>query len=317
MSLINFEGAAAPERKLCPEDRGHTALEASVPVFRGGKLPPFSGKDPAFWISRMDTYFSCCGVTDQVVKYNIAANEIPEPFASDLRDVLIGVPASDPYDKLRDAILSRFSESRSQRVRRLLAGETLGDRKPSQFLRHLQHLLGDDAGQGEQELLRELFLQRMPEATRLVLSACEANVDISTLACMADRMHDCAYFPVHAAAKQSKSTFDHAAGASAADISRLHETIHRLEQRVSALTDELHHMKVTYHSSLPPAKSVASSEHSSRSKDRSGPKYSRRSPSRSRTLTNGQCYYHDRYGESAHSCYAGCKHFAPKGPPCC
>jgi len=54
------------------------------------------------------------------------------------------MPDKDPYVRLRDAILARHAESRTQRVRPLLGGETLRDRKPSQFLRHLQHLLGDE-----------------------------------------------------------------------------------------------------------------------------------------------------------------------------
>jgi len=203
MSLINFEGALrtdSTERKPLPEDVARADVEAPIHastfISRFGKLPPFSARDPAFWMHRLDTHFSCCGITDQVLKYRIAANEIPEPYAAELRDLLVSMPEVDPYDILRDAILAQFAESRSQRVRRLLAGETLGDRRPSQFLRHLQHLLGDDAGPSEQDFLPELFLQRMPESTRLVLSACGACANLSDLAVMADRMHEYTFHPV-------------------------------------------------------------------------------------------------------------------------
>lgn len=320
MSLINFEGPAptnAADRKPRTEDVARADVEAPVHASnfaaRFGKLPPFSVRDPAFWIHRLDTYFTCCGITDQVLKYQITANEIPEPFASELRDLLISMPEADPYDKLRDGILGRFAESRTQRVRRLLAGETLGDRRPSQFLRHLQHLLGDDAGPSEQDFLRELFLQRLPETTRLVLSASGTSVSLGDMASMADRMHEYAFHSVHAAARTQTLPMEKSHLAfSSGDGTSLQEAFRRLEMRVTSLADEIRRLQNDAKSSKSVGERVSRATVAN-----SGRRFAHRSPSRSREITDGQCHFHNRFGDKAESCYKGCKHFAPKGQPNC
>jgi len=115
------------------------------------------------------------------------------------------MPDKDTHVRLLEAILALFTESRALRVRRQLGGETLEGRKPSKFLRHLQHLLGDEVGPNEQDFLRELFLQRMPESTRLLLSACSAFVGLLDLASMSYRMLEQSFLPVHATEKRNES----------------------------------------------------------------------------------------------------------------
>jgi len=314
-----FDSAAdAAEREPRTEDlvgaREAPKLHAFSSVSSLGKLPPFSASDPVFWIHRLDNYFACCGITDQVFKYRVTASEIPETVASELRDLLISKPAKDAYDKLRDAIITRLAESRTQRVRRLLGGEALGDRKPSQFLRHLQHLLGDELGSSEQDFLRELFLQRMPESIRLILSASGASVRLADLADMADRMLECSFPPVHVASKRHESAGDSAFSSDThTNINFLLESVRRLEEQVSSLAKEFHQLKVS-----PSAGMTMQADRPSRPSDRlSTSRYARRSPSRPRTIINGLCYYHERFGDKAHTCYAGCKHFVPKVQPSC
>jgi len=101
MSLSALDSAAdAAERKPRPEDlagaRDTPKLHAFSSVSSLGKLLPFSASDPVFWIHRLDNYFACFRITNQVFKYRVTASEIPEIVASELRDLLttmsVGIP---------------------------------------------------------------------------------------------------------------------------------------------------------------------------------------------------------------------------------
>ncbi|XP_070170848.1 uncharacterized protein [Polyergus mexicanus] len=54
-----------------------------------------------------------------------------------------------------------------QRIHQLLEHEELGDRKPSQFLRHLRTLAGTNISE---QLLRTLWLERLPSQMQVILA---------------------------------------------------------------------------------------------------------------------------------------------------
>ena len=70
----------------------------------------------------------------------------------------------------------------------MLSNEDLGDRKPTQLLRHMQTLLGTRQAEFDQELLRELFTQHLPTDVQEVLSATPPDTNITALAEIADRV---------------------------------------------------------------------------------------------------------------------------------
>ena len=59
---------------------------------------------------------------------------------------------------LKTELTKRTSASEQRRLQELLSAEELGDRMPSQVLRHIQQLLGSMATTMDTTLLRELFL---------------------------------------------------------------------------------------------------------------------------------------------------------------
>ncbi|KAL4702324.1 hypothetical protein ACJJTC_006930 [Scirpophaga incertulas] len=79
-------------------------------------------------------------------------------------------------------MVRRFSTSDSQRIRQLISGEELGDRKPSQFLRHLRSLPGNLS---DDHILRELFMQRLPRSAQQILAA-HADMKLEKVAELAD-----------------------------------------------------------------------------------------------------------------------------------
>ncbi|KAH7947467.1 hypothetical protein HPB52_012196 [Rhipicephalus sanguineus] len=117
------------------------------------------------------------------------AQEDARPSADDLADILASPHPSHPYDTLKAAIISRKSESEHSRLQQLITATELGDRRPSQLLRRMRQLLGGPSAPQEEKLLRELFLQRLPQSMVPVLVAA-GDVPVDTLAEMADRVAD-------------------------------------------------------------------------------------------------------------------------------
>ncbi|KAH7944336.1 hypothetical protein HPB52_018453 [Rhipicephalus sanguineus] len=99
--------------------------------------------------------FVTARVTAQTSKFHHVVSALSPEIASEIRDLILAPPETNPYDKLSAELLKLTSSSERQRPQELLSAEELGDRNPSQLLRRLQQLLGDKATSFDQNLLRQ------------------------------------------------------------------------------------------------------------------------------------------------------------------
>ncbi|XP_064479030.1 uncharacterized protein LOC135392240 [Ornithodoros turicata] len=152
-------------------------------------LPPFWRQNPRSWFRQVEAQFHLRHIQSQQSKYFHILAGLPPEIAAELDDVLATVPVERAYDVLKAAILKRMEVSERARLQQLLNEEDLGDRKPSQMLHRMRQLLGDSSTDVQQPLLRELFRQRLPQATRMVLAGSE-DLTLDRLASLADRIAD-------------------------------------------------------------------------------------------------------------------------------
>jgi len=76
-----------------------------------------------------------------------------------MKDVIINPPSNGKYQALKKfTLIQRLTDSQEHRIRQLLETEEIGDRKPTQFLRHLSALAGTAVSE---KLLRTLWLGRL------------------------------------------------------------------------------------------------------------------------------------------------------------
>ena len=99
---------------------------------------------------------------------------------------------------MKQAIIDRTAISERERFRQLFSKEDLGDRKPSQLLRHMQSLFQHDSKNFDKKQLRELFTQKLPVLIQRVLATMPADTALETLANIADRVIDIDENCVHA-----------------------------------------------------------------------------------------------------------------------
>ena len=117
--------------------------------------------------SLVESSFAASGVTSDATKFGYVVGALDPRYAGEVRDIILNPPVTDAYGKLRQEFIKTLRSTQEQKTRRLLEHEEIGDRKPSQFLRHLQGLAGNTV---TDEVLRTLWMGRLPAAMQAILA---------------------------------------------------------------------------------------------------------------------------------------------------
>ena len=251
------------------------------------KLPQYWAAQPSLWFAQVEAQFILRGITQDSTKYHHVVAALSPEAALDVSDILTRPPTANKYTKLKAVLVDRSSASTHQRLHQLIATEELGDRKPSQLLRAMRRLLGPD--HMDDSLLRELFLQRLPTHTQMVLAASTADVPLDDLADMADRVMDVAPTVPRLVAAAATSP--------AVQVEQLREEMAALRSEVRWLNRASSHSPV---------------KHSTQDLGRHSP-----TPSRPRATPHMRghdgasshdelCWYHTKFGSRARTCRKPC-----------
>ncbi|XP_033228970.1 uncharacterized protein LOC117180585 [Belonocnema kinseyi] len=229
------------------------------------------------WFAQVETQFALAGVLLDETKFNYVVGNLDAKFAAEVRDFLTSSPGPErTYQRLKTELINRLSASQDQKTRRLLEHEEIGDRTPSQFLRHLRGLAGNvfpDA------VLRPLWLGRLPTSMQAIL-ATQDQAQLDKLAQLAD-----------AIAEATPKT-------RVSEVSANLASLEAMLQQLALATTRIAEVSVT--------SEVASS---SRDRGRSPSRGRFRDRSRSRSHRNnedGVCWYHETFGSDAKKCNLPC-----------
>ncbi|XP_038063139.1 uncharacterized protein LOC119733843 [Patiria miniata] len=193
-------------------------LAPAVPVAAVSlKLPPFWQNDPTLWFAQVEAQFLTRHITVQDTKFAYVVSSLQPDIAQEVRDLLVSPPTHDRYNTLKK--------------------ELLGDRKPSQLLRRMRQLLGENTL--EDNILKQLFLQRLPTTIRGILASTSTVVNIKQLSDIADKIVEVSVPTVstvntHAAAVSSPEPAH-----TVANFQTLETRINQLTEQVQALTGQL------------------------------------------------------------------------------
>jgi len=169
------------------------------------RLSPFWPDRPAVWFAQAEAQFELAGITRQRIEFNYVVSLLNQQQAAEVEDIITSSPEQEPYDRLKAELLRRLSTSREQRVRQLLSHEEMGQRKPSQILRHLKSLAPDVPD----DFLRTIWATRLPPHVQAILAG-QTEGSLDSASHLADRI--CEVTPLPTTASISLSTPDNTAG---------------------------------------------------------------------------------------------------------
>ncbi|XP_054081284.1 uncharacterized protein LOC128919844 [Zeugodacus cucurbitae] len=160
-------------------------------IFMGNKpaatirVPNFNQDRPGLWFAQLESQFRNHNVTHEVDKFHHTIPLIDTRIAADAEDIILNPPADKPYQRLKAALIACYSKSREAKLLQLLDGEYLGDKTPSQHLRHLRSLVPDI----DEEIIRVRWLSHLPDQMRTCLVT-QHTAELQDLSEAADRLHE-------------------------------------------------------------------------------------------------------------------------------
>ena len=256
----------------------------------GVKLPEFWGRNPRLWFLQAESQFATRGISSEKTKFHHVVAVLPFEVASEVEDII-----SNPggYDALKEALIARLGDTDSKRVHDLLNAAELGDRRPTQLLRHMRSLTGNNTT--DASILEQLFLQRPPSSVQQVLAAAPAGTTLESLAALADKVmevsHQTQQPPTVAAASPTNL-------ANTDELASLRSELSQLRLEVRQLRDR---SRCCHHSH----KRGRSSSHG---------RHRAQTPTRLKNEpTDGICHFHKRFGDKAYKCQKPCTYQESSG----
>lgn len=260
------------------------------------KLPQFWPNSPATWFIQAESQFSISRVNSETSRYHHVIASLPQDIIESIIDFVQQPPNKELYTELKKLLIQRHSLSVEKRIERIVSGEQLGDRKPSEFYRSLTQLAGT-SGTISEQLVRKLWLRRLPQTINLALIPQE-HKDIADVLKLADQIWE---------ATQISHVSSIAPIVQNSNISHLEQEIAQIKQMISNLN--LDSNKSGRFRSKSRSKSRNRSQFNQ--SDKSHPTYS----ANRRNTSTKVCWYHSHFGNSARRCITPCSFSQTPIPP--
>ncbi|KAF8786215.1 hypothetical protein HNY73_007967 [Argiope bruennichi] len=91
----------------------------------------------------MESQFMLAGITMEITKFHHVVSVLQPEELAIVGDLILKPPTENPYTALRAQLCSQYTESEEQRLRDLISGIQLGDRKPLRLLLEMKSKAGN------------------------------------------------------------------------------------------------------------------------------------------------------------------------------
>lgn len=183
------------------------------------KMQAFYESDPELWFMVVKSQFDARKITKEKSRYLHVVANLNCATATQVKDIIKSSFVDGHYEKLKNALISIYAETSTEKFRKLISSAEVGEQKPSQFS-HLMKSLADKSITND--FIRKLWIQRLPSTIRAVLSA--SNDTLDNLAKMADQMWEVSdRFAISSIKSEEKSS-----------------TLEKIVHAIDKLTDKTH-----------------------------------------------------------------------------
>ena len=240
------------------------------------KLPLFWADAPVAWFAAVEAQFRLRRIWSEEERFCNITAALDKMSLKKVVHLVVTPDITQPYSKLKKALLASHLLTDFQRVELILAMEPLGSRKPSELLADMWEVCPAD--KHNSKFFAALFLQRLPSNIRVLLTH-DDHSNLRLLAAKADHLV--------------------AFGGQSDTVAATEEV--QQEDLVAALPSKNKHQRGGKQNKRqpPPLPPRPQSNNSSKEKH----------PTALATLARdsaGLCYYHWSYGEKANNCSAPC-----------
>ncbi|XP_067122353.1 uncharacterized protein [Centruroides vittatus] len=244
------------------------------------KPPPFWKNKPSLWFAQLEAQFAIANISADTTKYYYVISTLESDILESVHDLVTKPPESNKYDTIKNRLINIYAESQTSKLQTLLQGLELGDQRPSHLLTKMRDLA---SGHFSEDILKSLWLRRLPENIQAILAASTEN--LPQLATMADKI-------------QEVNTIRHT------PISRGEQFCidNPIEKQLQDLASQVNELFALVR--------APRYQHQPRYNSRNPQGSHRRSPSRERRRyrepEGGLCFYHTNFGANAKKCTPPC-----------
>jgi hypothetical protein len=150
------------------------------------QLPTFWQDNPHYWFRNAESNFHLAGIGRDITKYHHVVKSLDKAAVRELTDILDDVALQTDYTTFKERVIARFSTTDEHKLRELLSQAELGDRTPSQLLRHMRSLAGANV---HDKMLRTLWADKLPTTVQTCLAP-HPSMPLDQLTVLADSVYD-------------------------------------------------------------------------------------------------------------------------------
>nr|CUU98585.1 hypothetical transcript [Hymenolepis microstoma] len=151
-------------------------------------IPNFEPEHPDSFLALLETMFQLRGVTESETWFQYALTVLPSNIRTQFKELTSTPPDNNSYDRLKRAVINRFSAPPETRLEQFFSTTELGDRSPSQLVSHMRSLAcGFDLND---KVLKRQWLKCLPENMVSTVLGSSFQDDLDKLAEVADRVHN-------------------------------------------------------------------------------------------------------------------------------
>lgn len=246
------------------------------------KVPPFWKDNPVLWFKQLEAHFSINRITADQTKYYTVVGYLESHILAYVSDIVLSPPAENLYRTIKNRLINEFQDSEEGKLKKLLTGIHLGDKKPSHLLKEMREL---SSNRFTEDVLKSLWIQHLPTSVQTVLMVSE--VSLTKMAELADKIMGIIPDP-------NISTVSSNATTSNADPS-LEVKINSLESQLKHLSQEIDKLS---------SQGMGNSQNNYRRFEKKFWKKKEDKP-----ISSELCWYHKTYGSRANKCISPCKFF--------